>query len=240
MQSDPSENEATGSPFDLLETTPQSRHGSSPTLGQIRQVLRADKSNLIAGLILGILSLGGAVALCAMAYGQAFSNQPMAQPLESRRIFAGGMIVLAVICVIGGIQLLIFVRDHWALRVIVGNRGFSWTTPYGKEDDYLWDDLLTIRLVESHRQAAQILAGSKSARRSMQLLEGLVTQQSRVKKERTYELIFQPDRRIRLDRNLMVGHDVLGNLAIVEGERRGITPSRFEEDENGRARESGV
>lgn len=230
-------NSASGSPFDLIDTAPPSRHGSDPTLGTIRQILRADKANLIAGLILGVLAIGAAIALCGFAYYLGFSQTPMVRPLSDRRMLAGGAVVFAVLCLLGGIQFLLYFRDHWGLSLKICDLGFSWRSPYGKEEDYLWDHLSAIRVIEADQLNPVDLVRSKAARKSMRLFEQLLTQQTRAKKERSYELVFQPNRRVQLDRNLMVGHNILGDLAMIEGERRGIVPRRYELDDIGQQQE---
>lgn len=239
MSHDFSAAEESDSPFDFVDDHPDSRYGTSPTLGDIRQILRADKNNLIAGVVLGLLSFTAAIVLLVVSYRLIFTIEPMVDSFQNRVIYAVISAALAVGCVAGG---MLFVRqslNHWGLVVTIGDLGFAWKSAIGKDDEYRWDDLIAIHLVESKKvEFREVLGHSRGERKSIELFGGLVTQQSQTKKERTYELVFRPDRRVRLDRNLMAGHDVLGDLAMIEGERRGIAPSNLELDEQGYLRNS--
>ena len=215
--------------FDWQPPPPPNRHGTSVTLGTIHQIFRGDYLNVTAALILGSIIMCAAGTL-GWVFLPKIAAKLKAQVFDSELTAAVFAVAIAGVLSYPAWILFVLVKELWGIQIAVGDRGFSWKTAFGKEDEFLWDDMISVELHQT--RDAQAISGdlllSRGATRSLHWLEKILSHQTIEKYERSYNLTFKPDRTIELHRYTVIGHNILGDLAMIEGERRGITPKRTE------------
>jgi hypothetical protein len=121
----------------MLESDPQS------ALGEIKDVFKPAKENLIAGVIIAVALIAGGLAL-----GYYLLEREDPRPVEGKdRYLKYGFIVAAgVLAPLGGILLLNWMRRLLSHRVIVGTNGFAYVYR-GATEICLWEQIAEIREV---------------------------------------------------------------------------------------------
>jgi hypothetical protein len=123
---------------------------TDPELGEIRKVFKPGLDNLIAGVIIGVLMLGGGGAVVFFAVKGVIDNGGKLPAWGAKGWSWGAVVLVAALGIglmVGGFFLIGWMRSLFSLRVHVGQKGFRVTE--GKTSRViLWSEIVSVQ--ETH------------------------------------------------------------------------------------------
>ena len=179
-------------------------------LGRVRYELRPDRQNLVAGIIIAALLIGGCVALIGK---MSIEIVPIAAQLpwytqrgSSWFGVAIGISISVALATMGGF-LFWWAITNWSLAVTVCESGFEWRTRK-QVKRYLWDEMSLVREVHGEERVPLVKGPMKFA---------IPTQMTR-----EFSIHFTDGTVLDLTANALQGHSTLGSVAKREAVARGI------------------
>jgi hypothetical protein len=112
-------------------------------IDRVRQEFKPGLENLIAGVIIGLLLIGGACTIIVFAVKGVFENRGRLPFWVDKGPSWGAMIIMSAIAIamiVGGTFLIRWMRSLWSLHVYLGEKGFAVSQEHNV-DLFIWNQI---------------------------------------------------------------------------------------------------
>jgi len=182
-------------------------------LGEIKREFKPGLENLVAGIIIGLLMIGGGCALIYLPTNgvmESGGNLPFWTEKGQKGWSwgaAGLMVALGLGLVIGGIFLILWIRSLFTFRLCVAQNGFSVSD---KKSVRIigWDDIVSVQETHLYERPPLLKGVAKYALPKM--------------KSKSFVVKVKQGDAIAFDGNTIKGHSRLAEMIKEETEQRSI------------------
>lgn len=139
-----------------MESTSTPSTQTVESLGKVTYATKPDMTNLLAGVILASLLMGGGIAFAASSIRELLvvgGNHP-----ESDSPWIG--VVAGIVIFAGGVALLLWVVSLFRLRIYICENGF-YITRRGEATVYAWSEITAVREVILHERPPLVKAPAR-------------------------------------------------------------------------------
>lgn len=142
------------------------------SLGKRVYEQKASTANLIAGIMLGILMVGGGITLATIAVREVVSvraNLPLYAEHGMSWLAAGFLVLLGGGLAIGGVCLILWAKSMFSFRLVVCTDGFYYLKK-GETNIFAWQEIVSVEETIAHERlpivkgAARHLMPTKTSR----------------------------------------------------------------------------
>ena len=119
-------------------------------IGRLRQEFKPGLENLVAGVIIGLLLIGGGCSILVFGTKEVFEYRGRLPFWADKGPCWAGVLVMSAIAIamcIGGIFLIQWMRSLWSLHVYLGEKGFAVSRRHDV-DLFLWNQIKSVK--ETH------------------------------------------------------------------------------------------
>jgi hypothetical protein len=119
-------------------------------IGRVRQEFKPGLENLIAGVIIGLLLIGGSCAITFFAVKAVFENRGHLAFWVDKGPSWGAVLIMSAIAIamiVGGTFLIRWMRSLWSLHVYLGEKGFAVSQQHHL-DLFIWNQISSV--TETH------------------------------------------------------------------------------------------
>ena len=179
-------------------------------IGKLQREFRPGMENLVAGVIIGLLLIGGGCVLGAFTIKGIIESRGQLPVWEDKGFSWGAACIFAfivIIMIVGGALLIRWIWSLASLRVYVGARGFA-VSRRDRLDIFLWDQIGGLKEIHVYERPP-VLKGPA------QLLLPKVLSKS-------YVVTRKDEKEFQFDGNSIRGHDKLAEMIGAETVDRGV------------------
>jgi hypothetical protein len=186
-------------------------------IGRLRQEFKPGLENLIAGVIIGLLLIGGGCAIILFGAKEIFESRGRLPYWADKGPSWGAVLIMSAIAVgmiIGGTFLIRWMRSLWSLHVYLGEKGFAVSQQHNL-DLFIWNQIAQV--TETHvYERPPVLKGAA------QFLLPKV-------KSKRYLVTRKDEKQFPFDGNAIRGHEMLAGLIKKQTDPVGVPWAIVEE-----------